>query len=24
MHATDRDHGVGLQGELCNTLIRFV
>jgi hypothetical protein len=24
MHATDRDHGVGQQGELCNTLIRFV
>jgi hypothetical protein len=24
MHATDRDHGVGPQGELCNTLIRFV
>jgi hypothetical protein len=24
MHATDRDHGVGLRAELCNTLIRFV
>jgi hypothetical protein len=24
VHATDRDHGVGLIGELCNTAIRFV
>ena len=24
MHATDREHGTGLEGELCNTLIRFV
>jgi hypothetical protein len=24
VHATDRDHGPGLEGELCNTLIRFV
>jgi hypothetical protein len=24
MHATDREHGPGLEGELCNTLIRFV
>jgi hypothetical protein len=24
LHATDREHGTGLQGELCNTLIRFV
>jgi hypothetical protein len=24
MHATDRDHLVGQQGELCHTLIRFV
>jgi len=24
VHATDRDRGVGLQGELCHTLIRFV
>jgi Glyoxalase-like domain len=24
MHVTDRDHGPGLKGELCNTLIRFV
>jgi len=24
VHATDRDHGVGEQGELCHTLIRFV
>ena len=24
MHATDREHGTGRHGELCNTLIRFV
>ena len=24
VHATDREHGVGLEGELCRTLIRFV
>ena len=24
MHATDREHGTGRQGELCHTLIRFV
>jgi hypothetical protein len=24
MHATDREHGTGLKGELCNTVIRFV
>src|SRR5580704_5324339 len=24
LHATDREHGVGLVGELCHTLIRFV
>jgi hypothetical protein len=24
MHAADREHGTGLAGELCNTLIRFV
>ena len=24
LHATDREHNVGLQGELCNTLIRLV
>ena len=24
MHATDREHGTGVEGELCNTLIRFV
>jgi hypothetical protein len=24
LHATDRAHGTGLAGELCNTLIRFV
>ena len=24
LHATDREHGVGLAGELCHTLIRFV
>jgi hypothetical protein len=24
LHATDREHGTGLKGELCNTLIRFV
>jgi hypothetical protein len=24
VHATDRDHGIGLKAELCNTLIRFV
>ena len=24
VHATDREHGVGARGELCNTLIRFV
>ena len=24
LHATDREHGTGLEGELCNTLIRFV
>jgi len=24
VHATDREHGVGLAGELCHTLIRFV
>jgi len=24
LHATDREHGVGRHGELCNTLIRFV
>jgi hypothetical protein len=24
LHAIDREHGVGLKGELCNTLIRFV
>jgi hypothetical protein len=24
LHATDREHGPGLEGELCHTLIRFV
>jgi hypothetical protein len=24
VHATDREHGTGMSGELCNTLIRFV
>jgi hypothetical protein len=24
VHATDREHGVGITGELCNTTIRFV
>ena len=24
LHATDREHGPGLTGELCHTLIRFV
>jgi hypothetical protein len=24
VHATDREHGTGVSGELCNTLIRFV
>ena len=24
LHATDRKHGVGLNAELCHTLIRFV
>jgi predicted nuclease with RNAse H fold len=24
LHATDRKHGTGLQGELCHTVIRFV
>ena len=24
VHATDREHDVGLEGELCHTLIRFV
>jgi hypothetical protein len=24
LYATDREHGTGLEGELCNTLIRFV
>jgi len=24
LDATDRQHGVGLAGELCHTLIRFV
>jgi len=24
VHATDREHGVGVQGELCRTMIRFV
>jgi len=24
LHATDREHGPGATGELCNTLIRFV
>jgi hypothetical protein len=24
LHAADREHGAGLEGELCNTLIRFV
>jgi hypothetical protein len=24
VHATDRQHVAGLEGELCNTLIRFV
>jgi hypothetical protein len=24
VHTTDREHGVGLDGELCHTLIRFV
>jgi hypothetical protein len=24
VHATDREHGVGVQGELCRTVIRFV
>jgi hypothetical protein len=24
LHATDRENGTGLEGELCNTLIRFV
>jgi hypothetical protein len=24
VQATDRDHGPGQSGELCNTLIRFV
>jgi hypothetical protein len=24
VHATDREHGVGRQGELCHTVIRFV
>ena len=24
VHATDREHGIGVSGELCNTLIRFV
>lgn len=24
MHATDREHGTGLKGELCHTLTRFV
>jgi hypothetical protein len=24
LHATDREHGVGLAGELCHTVIRFV
>jgi hypothetical protein len=24
VHATDREHGPGRHGELCNTLIRFV
>jgi hypothetical protein len=24
IHVTDREHGPGLKGELCNTLIRFV
>ena len=24
VHATDREHGAGVQGELCRTVIRFV
>jgi hypothetical protein len=24
VHATDREHDVGRQGELCHTVIRFV
>jgi hypothetical protein len=24
LHATDREHGVGQQGELCHTLIKFI
>jgi len=24
LHATDREHGTGPTGELCNTLIRLV
>jgi hypothetical protein len=24
VHATDREHGVGVQGELCRTVVRFV